>query len=99
MVWRRTPVSVSARSTIHRQSIRKARGIVSVGVGVIGIVIVLFGVVAVGFIGVSIFSRLFRNREDSSSVQAAHGVTLSCPHCGMETEASRPQCQHCKKEL
>jgi hypothetical protein len=30
---------------------------------------------------------------------AAAGVLLNCPHCGEETEAASPQCQHCGKEL
>jgi hypothetical protein len=30
---------------------------------------------------------------------AAAGVLLNCPHCGEETEAASPHCQHCGKDL
>ncbi len=69
------------------------------GVGVFGIGIILVGVLVVGAVVVSMFSRLFRKGEDGSTTPVARGVTLNCPHCGAQTEAARPRCQHCSKDL
>jgi hypothetical protein len=69
------------------------------GVSVIGIGILLIVVLGIGTVVVSIISRLFRGGGDSSTVPPARGVTLSCPHCGGTTEASRHLCERCSKEL
>ena len=69
------------------------------GIGMVELVIVLIVVLGIGTIVVSMFSRLFRGRGDDSAPPPARGVTLHCPHCGGQTEASRHQCQHCSKDL
>ncbi|MFT4555392.1 MAG: hypothetical protein ACI8P0_001756 [Planctomycetaceae bacterium] len=69
------------------------------GVSVIGIGVLVVGVLLVGAVVVSIIVRLFKKGGDGSTTPVARGVTLSCPHCGGQTEAARPQCQHCSKEL
>lgn len=70
------------------------------GVSVIGGVILLGTVLVVGLFAVSIITRLFRRGGGgNSTTPVARGVTLSCPHCGEKTEASRSQCQHCSKDL
>lgn len=67
------------------------------GVSVIGFVVLGGGLLLLGVFGVLIITRLFR--RDGSATPVARGVTLNCPHCGETTEASRPQCLHCSKEL
>ena len=69
------------------------------GVSFVGIGILLIGAVVVGAFVVSIITRLFKRGGDGSSTPVARGVTLSCPHCGIETEAAKPRCQHCSKDL
>ncbi|MGZ0171788.1 MAG: hypothetical protein ACKVHE_19775 [Planctomycetales bacterium] len=69
------------------------------GFSVIGIAALVGGLLVVGIFVVQIITRLFRRGGGSSSTPVARGVTLNCPHCGETTEASRPQCQHCSKEL
>jgi hypothetical protein len=69
------------------------------GFSVIGIAVLGGGVLLLGIFGVLIITRLFRRGGDGSATPVARGVTLNCPHCGEKTEASRPQCQHCSKEL
>ena len=69
------------------------------GVSVIGVVILVGTVLVVGIFVVSIITRLFRRGGGSSTTPVARGVTLSCPHCGKNTEAVQPQCQHCSKDL
>ena len=70
-----------------------------VRLSVIGVVIILGTVLVVGVFAVSIITRLFRRGGENSTTPVARGVTLSCPHCGKNTEASRPRCQHCSKDL
>ena len=69
------------------------------GVSVVGIGILLVVALLVGTVFVSIITRLFKRGGDGSTTPVARGVTLSCPHCGGQTEAARPQCQHCSKDL
>jgi hypothetical protein len=71
------------------------------GVSVIGVAIVGGGILVLGIFGVFTITRLFRRGGDGngSTTPVARGVTLNCPHCGEKTEAARPQCQHCSKEL
>lgn len=69
------------------------------GVSVIGIGVLLIGALLVGAVVVSIIARLFRKGGDGSTTPVARGVTPNCPHCGNQTEAARPQCQHCSKDL
>ena len=69
------------------------------GVSVIGIGVLLVGGLLVGTVIVSIIARLFKKGGDGSATPVARGVTLSCPHCGGQTEAARHQCQHCLKDL
>jgi hypothetical protein len=64
-----------------------------------GMVVVVLVLLAAGTIFVLIISRVFGGRRDSSTIQAARGVTLDCPHCGGQTEAAKPQCEHCSKDL
>jgi hypothetical protein len=68
-------------------------------VSVIGVGIFLVGALVAGVFVVSIITRLFKRGGDGSTTPVARGVTLSCPHCGGQTEASKPQCQHCSKDL
>lgn len=69
------------------------------GINLMGIAILVLVILGLGTIIVLAISKLFGRRGDSSSIQAAPGVTLDCPHCGRKTEAARPQCEHCSKEL
>ncbi len=69
------------------------------GLSLIGIAILLGAVLVVAIFVISIITRLFRRGEGSSATPVARGVTLSCPHCGKNTEAAQPQCQHCSKDL
>jgi hypothetical protein len=69
------------------------------GLSLIGIAILLGAVLVVAIFVISIITRLFRRGEGSSTTPVARGVTLSCPHCGKNTEAAQPQCQHCSKDL
>jgi hypothetical protein len=69
------------------------------GVNVVGVVILLGTVLVVGIFVVSMITRLFRRGGENSTTPVARGVTLSCPHCGENTEAAKPQCQHCSKDL
>ncbi|MDA0283096.1 MAG: hypothetical protein O3B13_15800 [Planctomycetota bacterium] len=73
------------------------------GVSFMGIAVLLVAVLGGGAIVVSIISRLFRrggdNASESSSIQVARGVTLNCPHCGAETDASQHECQHCRQDM
>jgi hypothetical protein len=73
--------------------------VIGMGVSVIGVVVLLGTVLVVGVLVVSITTRLFRRGGGNSTTPVARGVTLSCPHCGENTEASQPQCQHCSKDL
>ena len=71
----------------------KAMGI---GVGAAELIIVLLVIGA----GVFFFSR--RGTGSSGVTQlpgAVAGTTLNCPHCGEETDASRPTCEKCGEEL
>ena len=67
---------------------------------------------ALGFVEVIIvllvvggIAAAFRGRRGggssmgASTPQVAAGVTLNCPSCGKETEASRQVCSHCNIEL
>ena len=44
-------------------------------------------------------AKPFLPYDENRTTPVARGVTLSCPHCGGQTEAARNQCQHCSKEL
>lgn len=68
------------------------------GVSFMGIAVVLLALVS----GAVVVGRLLlggRSRGSESSTPVARGMTLSCPSCGRETAADRPNCQHCRAEL
>lgn len=68
---------------------------------VIGLLLMVVVIVLV----VGGIAAAFRGRQGggssmgASTPQAATGVTLNCPGCGQETEASRQVCSHCHMEL
>lgn len=66
-----------------------------IGFSFIGLIVILLGVFAV----VGVVAQMFRSRSSSQSPQAAAGVTLKCPHCAQETDASQHRCQHCDRDL
>jgi len=67
----------------------------STGISFVGLGIIVLGGLAV----VVVVSLLFRGRSGGQAPQAAAGVSLTCPHCGQDTDASEARCQHCEKEL
>jgi hypothetical protein len=68
------------------------------GVSLMGILILGLGgiVVVVGVI--ALFGRGRGNRTEGSQPIAA-GMTLNCPHCGTETDATRSKCKSCGADL
>jgi hypothetical protein len=92
----------SKKTATHDQpvsDIQAKRKTCTMGIGMMGIAVIVLAILAVGTIFVLVISRVFGGRGNSSTIQAARGVTLACPHCGEQTEAAKPQCQHCSKEL
>ena len=73
----------------------------TMGVSFLAIVLMIVVIVLV----VGGIAAAFRGRRSggssmgASTSQAAAGVTLACPSCGKETEASRQVCSHCHMEL
>ncbi len=52
-------------------------------------------------LGGVVFSVLFRGRagrSGGSRFSWGH-ASLNCPHCGAETRAGQPQCEHCGRDL
>lgn len=67
-----------------------------IGIGPAELVIIL---VILG-IGVFFFSRRGTGSSGVASLPgAAAGTRLNCPHCGEETDASRPSCERCGEDL
>lgn len=60
-------------------------------------VILLLGIVLIA--GVVIALKSMSGSGRAAEPPAAAGVTLSCPHCGQETDAAQALCRHCGKDL
>lgn len=72
------------------------------GLSVIGLLLMVVVIVLV----VGGIAAAFRGKRGgggssmgASTPQASAGVSLNCPSCGKETEASRQVCSHCHMEL
>jgi hypothetical protein len=61
------------------------------------VVWLVIGGISIILIGVSLFGSAAGMA--SLSDMEIETPTLTCFHCGNETEVGRPHCQHCKKEL
>jgi len=67
-------------------------GITELLVVVLFVVLLILGVVS---------GRSRTDAEQDSGFKALFQkqVTLTCWHCGQETDAHKPECQHCQREL
>jgi len=65
----------------------------------LGFVEVIIVLLVVGGIAAAFRGRRGGSSMGASTPQVAAGVTLNCPSCGKETEASRQVCSHCHVEL
>ena len=62
----------------------------AVGFSIVALLVVLIGVLVGGL--------MFAGLKGLRPPRLGH-VTLNCPHCGTETRADLPTCQHCREDL
>jgi len=70
-------------------------------IGIALLVLALAAVVVLAFV-IWLLVRVVRwmtGEQGTAAPPASAGATLTCWHCGQETHAKQPACEHCGKEL